>query len=97
MKLIKKALHFNDSPLMPDKTSVEFDNFYKVRPLVHYLNNRYKAVIESEREQCIDEQMTLYNGRKTPTGLNQYMPGKPIQHGMKNWARCGASGYAYEV
>ena len=93
MKLIKKALHFNDSALLPEITSLKFDNLYKIRPLVDYLNNRYKAVVNSEREQCIDEQMTLYKGRKTPTGLKQCTPAKPIQHGFKNWARCGASGY----
>ena len=97
MKLIKKALHFNDSALMPEKSSENYDNLYKIRPLVDYLNKRYQEVVNPEREQCIDEQMTLYKGKKAPEGLKQYIPGKPIQHGFKNWARCGASGYTYEV
>ena len=41
--------------------------------------------------------MTLYKGKKAPEGLKQYILGKPIQHGFKNWARCVAPGYTYEV
>ena len=97
MKMVKAALHFNDNALEPAKNSESFDNLYKVRPLVEALNENFGKAVQQELEQCVDEQMTLYKGRKAPQGLKQYMPGKPIQHGFKNWARCGASGYTYEI
>lgn len=35
---------------------------------------------------CVDESMVTYNGRYC--GFKQYMPGKPIKHGIKLWALC---------
>ena len=41
--------------------------------------------------------MVLFTGKTAPAGLHQYMPMKPIFHGFKLWARCGVSGYTYEI
>ena len=43
---------------------------------------------------CVDESMILYTGHAIP--WTQYMPNKPIKHGIKVWALCCArTGYLY--
>ena len=81
MKLVKAPLH---------------DGFYKIERLILVFNKQFQDVVE---EGCvaIDEQMTLYNGTKCPTGLKQDLLSKPIAHGFKNWARWGTCGYIYEM
>ena len=77
MKMVKTALHSNDNPLEPGKNSESFDNLYKERPLIRALNENFGKSVRQELEECVDEQVTLYNWRKAPPGLKQYMPGKP--------------------
>lgn len=41
--------------------------------------------------------MVKFTGKTAPVGLRAYMPMKPISHGLKIWARCGVSGYTYQI
>ena len=73
------------------------DTTYKVRPLLEAANLSFANMVRPEGKQFIDEQMVLFTGKTVPAGLHQYMLMKPIFHGFKLWARCGVSGYTYEV
>lgn len=92
-----RVLHFNDASLEAAKDSQFYDKIYKVRRLIEAANEAFSNVVEPEGMQSIDEQMVLFTGKTAPAGLQQYMPMKPISHGFKLWARCGVSGYTYEV
>ena len=94
---ILKTLHFNDASIEPGRDSELYDKIYKVRPLLDAANFSFGNVVRAEGVQSIDEQMVLFTGKTAPAGLHQYMPMKPISHGFKLWARCGVSGYTYEV
>jgi len=83
-------LHFNDN-------TVEKDKLQKVEPLIIFFNDRCLNIVHPERNVSIDEQMIGYKGKTAPTSLKQYMPNKPTKRGFKLWAKCGISGFVYEI
>ena len=88
---ILRNLHLNDNSQMPQRDQPNFDRLYKVRPLLDFLNKRYKEVFYPNRNLSIDESMIGFKGRST---LKQYMPLKPIKRGFKVWAiACATTGF----
>jgi hypothetical protein len=83
-------LHLNDNMMERDKSD-------KIEPLIHLFNERCLTVVEPEANVSIDEQMIGYRGKSAPTSFKQYMPNKPTKRGFKLWARCGVSGFVYEI
>ncbi|GBO34175.1 hypothetical protein AVEN_142659-1 [Araneus ventricosus] len=59
---LHSSLHFNDNAKTPDHQSPDHDKLYKIRPILHYLNQRCLLIPMSER-LSIDEQMCATKAR----------------------------------
>lgn len=81
---ILRNVHLNDND------RIDNDRLYKLRPLITELNNKFKIHGGLEEKLSIDESMIPYYGRHYS---KQYIKGKPIRFGFKNWALCTSSGY----
>ncbi|KAK9754841.1 Transposase IS4 [Popillia japonica] len=80
-----RNFHINDNNNL-DNT----DRLFKLRPLITHLNKCYKLHGGCEENISIDESMIPYYGKHY---AKQYIRGKPIRFGFKNWACCTSSGY----
>ena len=83
-------LHLNDNTIEQNKAE-------KIEPLINLFNHRCLTAVEPESNISIDEQMIAYKGKTAPKSFKQYMPNKPTKRGFKLWAKCGVSGFVYEV
>ena len=86
-KEIKKYLHFNDNSNIPDGCD---DRCYKIRPLVDLFNRNYQQFGYFGCQSS--EKIVEYFGRHP---MKQFIRGKPIRFGFKEWALCDVSGYTY--
>jgi hypothetical protein len=84
---VHRSLHFNNNMEIDD------DRLYKVRPLFELVNKNCKKVSVSSR-LSVDEQMLKYYGRHS---AKQFIRGKPIRYGFKNWCVCAPNGYMYHA
>lgn len=84
---ILKLFHLNDNTKRDPQ-----DRLYKIRPLISKLNNNFKKHGGLDENLSIDESMVPYYGKHY---AKQYIRGKPIRFGYKNWAICSNSGYMY--
>ena len=82
---ILRNLHFNDN-FLNDNT----DKLYKLRPIITHLNDNFREHGRLEEHISIDESMIPYYGKHY---AKQYIKGKPIRFGYKNWALCTYNGY----
>ena len=78
---ISRYLHFVDNDTLP-RDSPSYDRLGKVRPLIDHFSQKFKSVYLPHKEVAIDEAMIKFTGRSS---LKQYMPMKPIKHGIKVW------------
>lgn len=78
-------IHFNNN-LQIDRS----DKLYKIRPIIDALNDRFRKHGGLEEHISIDESMIPYYGKHY---AKQYIKGKPIRFGYKNWALCTNDGY----
>ena len=83
-------LHLNDN-------TTELDKGEKIEPLINLFYERCRIVVEPEAYISFDEQMIGYKGKTAPRSFRQYMPNKPTKRGFKVWAKCGVSGFVYEM
>lgn len=84
---ILKYIHFNDN-----NNIIKQDRLYKLRPLIDQLNQKFRKHGGLDENLSIDESMVPYYGKHY---AKQYIRGKPIRFGYKNWALCSSSGYMY--
>lgn len=88
---ILRYLHVNDNTKMPKREDPNFDRMYKLRPMIDYLNTKYKEVFNPSRYLSIDESMIGFKGR---SALKQYLPNKPTKRGFKVWVlACSVTGF----
>ena len=85
---IRQFLHFNDNTKCLPRTDKNYDNIFKVRPVVKSGLVKCRKLPQEEC-QSIDEQILPTKGR---SALKQYIPKKPNKWGIKVWARYGVSG-----
>nr|CAH7746456.1 unnamed protein product [Callosobruchus chinensis] len=64
----------------------------KVRPLMKKLNQNFQQWGIFHENLAIDEAMVKFFGRHSS---KQYIRGKPVRFGYKNWMICSSTGYAY--
>lgn len=88
---IRKNLHFNDNSKMSPVEHPEHDRLHKIRPLITYLQEKFKN-IPLEENLSIDEQICPTKAR---IFLKTYMPLKPHKWGYKIFVLCGVSGFSY--
>lgn len=84
-ELLLRHLHFNNN----NNISTD-DRLFKLRPLIEALNNNFGKHGGLDEHLSIDESMIPYYGRHY---AKQYIKGKPIRFGYKNWALCQSEGY----
>lgn len=80
-------IHFNDNQ-QNDGTK----RLYKLSPLLDHLQKKFMELNALDEHLSIDESKIPYYGRHF---AKQYIKGKPIRFGYKNWALCSSTGYMY--
>ena len=92
-KELLKNLHLNDNSEMPQAGTSEFDQLYKICPILETIRVNSQQSYRPNRELSVDEAMVLFKGR---TSMKQYMPQKTVKRGYKVWCLCDAiNGYVY--
>ena len=84
-EMLLRHIHFNDNANI-DRS----DRLFKIRPLLNSLNENFKKHGGLDEHLSIDESMIPYYGKHY---AKQYIKGKPIRFGFKNWALCSTNGY----
>lgn len=84
---IIRHLHLNDNNKVDDR-----DRMFKLRPFMSMLQARFRELNTLDENLSIDESMIPYYGKHK---AKQFIRGKPIRFGFKNWALCSSKGYMY--
>ncbi|KAJ8909335.1 hypothetical protein NQ315_013451 [Exocentrus adspersus] len=84
---IKKFLHFADNTKIDKK-----DKMYKLRSLMVLLNKQFRQWGIFHKYLSVDEAMIKYFGHHSS---KQFMRGKPVRFGFKDWMLCSSTGYCY--
>ena len=85
---MRSYIHFADNSKWIAKGSPGYDTLFKVRyPMTLFMRGISKAWVAG-KHVTIDESMITYVGRAV--SYVQYMPAKPIKHGLKVYALCCA-------
>ncbi|XP_049957670.1 piggyBac transposable element-derived protein 4-like [Schistocerca serialis cubense] len=88
-KVLLSKLYFN-FPEKPD-TAVKL---YYPESIVACLRNTFQKAKSESTAQSIDRSMVKFKGR---SALKQYLPMKPVKHGIKIWMRSDSvTGYTYD-
>ena len=77
-------LHVSDRTNEPNHQGNN-DKLYKIWPVLTMTQNSFKECYKPGKHQAIDEAMIAFKGRLS---YIQYLPAKPIKHGIKLWMRC---------
>lgn len=77
---IMKALHFNDNENQPAG-----DRLFKIQPVVHHMNRKFRSCINPYQNLCIDESLMPWKGRLV---FKQYLPKKRHRFGVKIFVIC---------
>lgn len=85
---IKKYLHLCDNLIAVES----MDKMYKVRPLADILMTKFLQWGVFHQDLSIDESMVKYFGRHP---AKQFIRGKPVRFGYKNWMVTSSDGYCY--
>lgn len=88
---IRSYLHINDNSQMLDKTDMNYDKLFKIRPIITMFNKQFNNV-PFRHHLSIDEQMCK---TKATNFLRQYLPNKPHPWGTKLFLLCDDLGYCY--
>jgi hypothetical protein len=81
---IRQYLHFTDDNKLPQKKSTRHHKLQKIKWFLDELQKQMLMAHELGEHICIDESMIKCVGRAI--SWTQYMPTKPIKHGMKVFA-----------
>jgi len=87
---MRRYIHFVDSESLPRLPSdTEWHPLQKIMPVLSTVQQQMQMAWTLGKNIVIDESMILYNGRAIQ--WVQYMPRKPIKHGIKVYALCCAT------
>ncbi|KAL7547323.1 hypothetical protein ACHAWF_015821 [Thalassiosira exigua] len=93
-KQIKSYIHFADNTKLKKPGQHGFNPLQKIQPIVDKILKRFRAAYTMGQFMSADESMIKYKGKAVK--FVQYMPAKPIKHGIKVFAICCAdTGYIY--
>lgn len=91
---ISQYLHCNDSTTNPPAGQPGHDMLHHIRPVHDIVLQQCLNLYNPHRDQSVDEAMVKFRGRLS---FKQYMPMKPVKHGIKVWCRADPSdGYLHE-
>ena len=77
-----RYLHFVDNDDIAPRGDPRHDRLRKVCPLIDYLSTKFATLYNPSKEIAVDEAMIKFQARSS---LKQYIPKKPIKHGIKVW------------
>jgi hypothetical protein len=84
---ILKCLHIaRKSTMVTDRKNPGYDPIAQVRWLLDRLKTNFQDHWNGSEFLCVDESMVAYNGKFC--AFKQYLPLKPITHGIKVWCLC---------
>jgi hypothetical protein len=83
---MKKYLH------LADNNNIDHDKMFKLRPLANILNKNFREWGIFHKDLSIDEAMVKYFGHHS---AKQFIRGKPVRFGFKDWMLCSSTGYCY--
>ena len=91
---VKRFLHFvNNRTLLP-KGHPRWNPLQKIKPVIDGMLERFRFCYTIGQYMSIDESMIKYKGKQIR--FIQYMPAKPIKHGIKVFVlACAETGYCY--
>lgn len=87
-EFIKTNLHLNDNSNIKERTHIDYDRLFKVRPFVEKIRKNFNK-IASEEHNAVDEVLIPCKSRQS---LVQYIKSKPHKWGIKLFARCNSKG-----
>jgi len=80
-EFLRRNLHFTDNYKQQPENSEGYDPLFKVRYPLDIIGKGMRKVWTAGQHVTIDESMIKYCGRAV--AFVQYMPAKPIKHGIK--------------
>ena len=87
---LKKYFHLNNNLEIPKNYK---DRCFKIRPLIEKMKENFLQFGYFSDKYSVDEKIVGYYGRHP---IKQFIRGKPVQFGFKEWALCSTSGYTYK-
>ena len=85
---MRRYIHFADNHRQAEKGQPGYDALYKVRYPLDIMMAGIRAALTDGKHVAVDESMIRYMGGAVT--YVQYMPAKPIKHGMKVFCLCCA-------
>jgi hypothetical protein len=85
---MRRYLHFCDNRDRKPKGAPGYDPLFKVKFALHAVQQGLISAWIAGQHVTIDESMVKYMGRAVT--FKQYMPAKPIKHGLKVFCLCCA-------
>jgi hypothetical protein len=85
---MKRFLHFADNSTRKGRDEEGYDPLFKVTPALEFIMKGIRRAWSPGQRITIDESMVKYMGRAIK--FIQYMPAKPIKHGIKIFCVCCA-------
>ena len=85
---MRRYIHFADNHRQAEKGQPGYDALYKVRYPLDIMMAGIRAALTAGKHVTVDESMIRYMGGAVT--YVQYMPAKPIKHGMKVFCLCCA-------
>lgn len=85
---IKRFLHFSDNSFQPTRDMADYDELYKIRPLLNHILTKLKQLPMREM-LSVDEQMVPFKGKSR---IKQYLPSKPRKWGYRILVLAGSDG-----
>jgi hypothetical protein len=85
---IRRHLHFVDNDALPEKGDHRWSPLQKVMPVITHFGAVFRRGWRLGKNLVVDESMIKYSGRAI--SWVQYMPAKPIKHGIKVFSLCCA-------
>ncbi|KAJ1208182.1 hypothetical protein NDU88_003568 [Pleurodeles waltl] len=79
-ELLLRMLHFVDNALALPQDHTDSDCFFKIRPVVDHLVDRFSEIYVPGKEISVEESLVLFKGRLV---FRQYIPSKRAQYGIK--------------
>ena len=82
---LMQYLHVSDRATEP--TGQNHEKLYTIWPVLEIVQESFKAHYNPGKNQTVDEAMIGFKGWLSYV---QYLPTKPIKHGIKVWKRCNS-------
>ncbi|XP_033758646.1 piggyBac transposable element-derived protein 4-like [Pecten maximus] len=94
-QIILKFLHITDYRKIRNREDPGYSPDSRFKPLLTFVNNRFKALNTPQRELSIDESLVA---SRVKSIMKQYIPSKAAKFGIKFWVLVEAcSGYVMNM